>query len=132
MGRTSLYLIDTSSEANDPWNRCISDRLYTGDPEQRLRQEIVLGIGGVRILKALGIDYSVLHLNEGHPAFAVLERIRERVEGGISYRDAFEQVSETTVFTTHTPVPAGHDIFSFQLMDKYFGSFLPGTGSRTR
>ena len=126
VGRTSLYLIDTSSEANDPWNRCISDRLYTGDPEQRLRQEIVLGIGGVRILKALGIDYSVLHLNEGHPAFAILERIRERVEGGISYQDAFEQVSETTVFTTHTPVPAGHDIFSFQLMDKYFGSFLPG------
>lgn len=126
VGRTSLYLLDTSSEANDPWNRCISDRLYTGDPEQRLRQEIVLGIGGVRILKALGIDYSVLHLNEGHPAFAVLERIRERVEGGMSYRDAFEQVKETTVFTTHTPVPAGHDIFTFQLMDKYFSSYIPG------
>ncbi len=126
VGRTSLYLLDTSSEANDPWNRCISDRLYTGDPEQRLRQEIVLGIGGVRILKALGIDYSVLHLNEGHPAFAILERIREKVEGGISYRDAFEQVRGTTVFTTHTPVPAGHDIFTFQLMDKYFGPYLPG------
>lgn len=125
-GRTSLYLLDTSSEANDPWNRCISDRLYTGDPEQRLRQEIVLGIGGVRILKALGIDYSVLHLNEGHPAFAVLERIREKVEGGKSYRDSFEQVKATTIFTTHTPVPAGHDIFTFQLMDKYFSSYIPG------
>lgn len=126
VGRTSLYLLDTSSEANDPWNRCISDRLYTGDPEQRLRQEIVLGIGGVRILKALGVDYSVLHLNEGHPAFAILERIRWMVDGGISYHDAFEQVRATTVFTTHTPVPAGHDIFNFQLMDKYFSSYLSG------
>jgi len=126
VGMTNLYLIDTSSEANDPWNRCISDRLYTGDLEQRLRQEIVLGIGGVRILQALGVDFSVLHLNEGHPAFAVLERVREKVNGGMSFRDAFEEVRNTTVFTTHTPVPAGHDVFSFQLMDKYFGSYLPG------
>jgi starch phosphorylase len=106
-------------------NRCISDRLYTGDLEQRLRQEIVLGIGGVRILQALGVDYSLLHLNEGHPAFAILERIREMVEGGMLYRDAFEAVRKTTIFTTHTPVPAGHDVFTFQLMDKYFGSYLP-------
>lgn len=125
VGRTALYLIDTSSEANDPWNRCISDRLYTGDLEQRLRQEIVLGIGGVRILQAIGIRYSLLHLNEGHPAFAILERIRERVESGMSQSNAFEEVRSTTVFTTHTPVPAGHDVFSFQLMDKYFGSYLP-------
>ena len=125
VGKTSLYLIDTSSEANEPWNRVISDRLYTGDLEQRLRQEIVLGIGGVRILRHLGVDYSVLHCNEGHPAFAILERIREKVEGGTSYADAFEQVRSTTVFTTHTPVPAGHDVFSYQLMDKYFGSYLP-------
>ncbi|HNX40137.1 MAG TPA: alpha-glucan family phosphorylase [Methanothrix sp.] len=125
VGKTSLYLIDTSSEANDPWNRIISDRLYTGDLEQRLRQEIVLGIGGVCILRALGIEYSALHCNEGHPAFAVLERIRERVEAGMSYRDAFEEVKDTTVFTTHTPVPAGHDVFSYQLMDKYFGTYLP-------
>lgn len=125
VGKTDLYLIDTSSDVNDPWNRCISDRLYTGDLEQRLRQEIVLGIGGVRVLRALGIDYSLLHLNEGHPAFAILERIREKVEGGMIYRDAFEAVRGTTVFTTHTPVPAGHDVFTFQLMDKYFGSYLP-------
>lgn len=125
VGKTALYLIDTSSEANEPWNRCISDRLYTGDLEQRLRQEIVLGIGGVRVLDALGVDYSVLHLNEGHPAFAVLERIREKVENGMSYRDAFKAVHDTTVFTTHTPVPAGHDVFSYQLMDKYFGTYLP-------
>ncbi len=125
VGKTSLYLIDTSSEANDPKNRVISDRLYTGDLEQRLRQEIVLGIGGVCILRHLGVDYSVLHCNEGHPAFAVLERIREKVEKGASYADAFEQVRSTTVFTTHTPVPAGHDVFSYQLMDKYFRSYLP-------
>jgi starch phosphorylase len=125
VGKSSLYLIDTSSEANDPWNRCISDRLYTGDLEQRLSQEIVLGIGGVRVLQALGIKYSVMHLNEGHPAFSVLERIREKVEKGMSYRDAFEETKNTTVFTTHTPVPAGHDVFTFQLMDKYFGSYLP-------
>ncbi len=125
VGKTDLYLIDTSSDVNDPWNRCISDRLYTGDLEQRLRQEIVLGIGGVRILKALGVDYSLLHLNEGHPAFAILERIREKVEEGMIYRDAFEAVRGATIFTTHTPVPAGHDVFTFQLMDKYFGSYLP-------
>ncbi len=125
VGKTCLYLIDTSSEANDPWNRVISDRLYTGDLEQRLRQEIVLGIGGVRVLRHLGVDYSVLHCNEGHPAFAILERIREKVEGGASYADAFEQVRSTTVFTTHTPVPAGHDVFSYQLMNKYFSSYLP-------
>jgi len=125
VGKTSLYLIDTSSESNEPGNRVISDRLYTGDLEQRLRQEIVLGIGGVCILRHLGVDYSVLHCNEGHPAFAILERIREKVEGGMSYREAFEQVKNTTVFTTHTPVPAGHDVFSYQLMDKYFGSYLP-------
>ena len=125
VGKTSLYLIDTSSEANDSRNRIISDRLYTGDLEQRLRQEIVLGIGGVCVLRQLGVDYSVLHCNEGHPAFAILERIREKVEGGMGYREAFEQVKNTTVFTTHTPVPAGHDVFSYQLMDKYFGSYLP-------
>ena len=125
VGKTSLYLIDTSSESNDQRNRIISDRLYTGDLEQRLRQEIVLGIGGVCVLRQLGVDYSVLHCNEGHPAFAILERIRGKVEGGMSYREAFEQVKNTTVFTTHTPVPAGHDVFSYQLMDKYFGSYLP-------
>ncbi len=85
----------------------------------------MLGIGGVKILQALGVNYSLLHLNEGHPAFAVLERIREKVEGGMIYRDAFEAVRGTTIFTTHTPVPAGHDVFTFQLMDKYFGSYLP-------
>ena len=123
VGRVSLYLMDTDIEKNDPWNRVISAHLYIGDIEQRLRQEIVLGIGGSEVLNALGIRHSVLHLNEGHPAFAIFERIRERVEGGISYEQASGQVRGTTVFTTHTPVPAGHDVFPFQLMDKYFGHY---------
>jgi starch phosphorylase len=128
VGRTDLYLMDTSVDANDPWNRSISDKLYTGDNEQRLRQEIVLGIGGVRVLKALGIEPSVVHLNEGHPAFAILERVRERIERGMSLAEAEEEVRKTTVFTTHTPVPAGHDKFSFALMEKYFGSYLRRLG----
>jgi glycogen phosphorylase len=125
VGKVALYLMDTSVEENDHVNRCISDRLYTGDREHRIRQEIVLGVGGIMVLQALGIEFSVLHLNEGHPAFAVLERIRRLVENGMSYRDAFDAVKATTVFTTHTPVPAGHDVFSFQLMSKYFDPYLP-------
>jgi starch phosphorylase len=125
IGRVPLYLIDTDIEGNDPWNRGMSARLYIGDPEQRLIQEIVLGIGGTQVLHALGIRPSLLHLNEGHSAFAILERIREKVERGMSYADASEHVRATTVFTTHTPVPAGHDVFPYPLMEKYFGSYLP-------
>ena len=128
IGRIPLFLMDTDIEANDPWNRHISDRLYIGDAELRLRQEIVLGIGGTEVLNALGIEHSVLHLNEGHPAFAILERIRERVEGGMSFEEAAEEVRATTIFTTHTPVPAGHDVFPFALMEKYFGSYWPTLG----
>ena len=125
IGRVPLYLIDTDIEANDPWNRGMSSRLYIGDPEQRLVQEIILGIGGTQVLKALGIKHSILHLNEGHSAFAVLEKIREKVEKGMNHRDASHQVRSTTIFTTHTPVPAGHDVYPFDLMDKYFGSYIP-------
>jgi starch phosphorylase len=125
VGRVPLYLIDTDIEGNDPWNRGMSARLYIGDPEQRLVQEIILGIGGTQILNALGIKHSILHLNEGHSAFAIMEWIREKVEKGASFKDASEKVKATTVFTTHTPVPAGHDVFSFALMDKYFGSYIP-------
>jgi starch phosphorylase len=128
VGRVDLYLMDTDIEMNDPLNRGISARLYTGDIEQRLRQEIVLGIGGCEVLEALGIRHSVLHLNEGHPAFALLERIRDRVQGGMRYEEAAEEVSRTTVFTTHTPVPAGHDVFPFPLMEKYFSSYWPSLG----
>ncbi|GBD95680.1 MAG TPA: alpha-glucan family phosphorylase [Nitrospirae bacterium] len=128
VGNVPLYLMDTDIELNDPWNRLISARLYTGDIEQRLRQEIVLGIGGREILDTLGIRHSVLHLNEGHPAFALLEKVRERMEDGLSFEDAAGQVRATTVFTTHTPVPAGHDVFPFHLMDKYFSSYYPMLG----
>jgi len=128
IGRVPLYLMDTDIDANDPWNRGITSRLYIGNPEQRLRQEIVLGIGGTEVMNALGIKHSILHLNEGHPAFALLERIRERVAAGMKFDDAFEEVRATTVFTTHTPVPAGHDVFPFSLMEKYFGSYWPSLG----
>ena len=128
VGRIQLYLMDTDIEVNDPWNRGISAHLYIGDLEQRLRQEIVLGIGGSQVLNTLGIRHSVLHLNEGHAAFALLERIRERVEGGMSYEEAADQVRKTSVFTTHTPVPAGHDVFPFELMEKYFRSYWPALG----
>jgi starch phosphorylase len=128
VGRVSLYLMDTDIEMNDPWNRKISAHLYIGDLEQRLRQEIVLGIGGSEVLNTLGIKHSVLHLNEGHSAFAILERIRERVAEGISFSEAVEEVSETSVFTTHTPVLAGHDVFPFHLMDKYFNNYCPLIG----
>jgi starch phosphorylase len=128
VGRVPLYLMDTDIDMNDPWNRGISARLYTGDIEHRLRQEIVLGIGGSEVLETLGVKHSVLHLNEGHPAFALLERIRDRVQEGMSFEEAALKVRQTTVFTTHTPVPAGHDIFPFHLMEKYFHPYWPSLG----
>jgi starch phosphorylase len=128
VGRVHLYLMDTDIEMNDPLNRDISARLYSGDIEQRIRQEIVLGIGGSEVLEALGIRHSVLHLNEGHPAFALLEGIRGYVRGGMQYEEAAEKIRRTTVFTTHTPVPAGHDVFPVSLMEKYFSSYWPSLG----
>jgi starch phosphorylase len=125
VGHVPLYLMDTAIEINSPWNRGISAHLYTGDIEQRLRQEVVLGLGGQEVLRTLGIKYFLLHLNEGHPAFALLERIREKVDQGVSYEEAIQQVQTTSVFTTHTPVPAGHDVFPFHLMEKYFSSYWP-------
>ncbi len=128
VGRVPLYLLDTDIEENDPWNRGISARLYTGDLEQRLRQEIVLGIGGAEVLQVLGIEHAVVHLNEGHAAFSLLERIRDRILDGLSLDEALTKVREKTVFTTHTPVPAGHDIFPFQLIEKYFRPFWESLG----
>ena len=125
VGRLPLYLMDTDIPMNDPWNRGISARLYTGDMEQRLRQEIVLGIGGTEVLEAVGIKHSVLHLNEGHAAFALLERIRDRIQTGMDWDEAVEQVRRTSIFTTHTPVSAGHDVFPFGLMERYFNTYWP-------
>ncbi len=125
VGRIPLYLMDTDLEANDPAHRKISNHLYISDLEQRLLQEIVLGIGGSEMLAQMGIKHSVLHLNEGHPAFALLERIRERVEDGKDFDQALQQVRATSVFTTHTPVPAGHDVFPVGLVDKYICDCYP-------
>ena len=119
IGRVNLYLLDTGLEENAPWDRDLSARLYGGDRETRVQQEIVLGIGGVRALKALGVQPSVFHLNEGHAGFAVLQRIRDLCERGSSFDAALDEVRRTTVFTTHTPVAAGHDAFPFQLVETH-------------
>jgi len=119
IGRVKLYLLDTSLEENAPWDRELSARLYGGDRETRVQQEIILGIGGVRALKALGSDPAVFHLNEGHAAFVVLQRIRDLIERGSSFDSALAEIRRTTVFTTHTPVAAGHDAFPFNLVEKH-------------
>jgi starch phosphorylase len=119
IGRVQLYLLDTDLEENAPWDRELSARLYGGDRETRVQQEIILGIGGVRALKALGVTPAVFHLNEGHAAFVVLQRIRDAIEAGATFDAALEEIRQTTVFTTHTPVPAGHDAFSFQMVEKH-------------
>jgi len=128
LGRVDLYLIDTDIEENTPQDRQLSNRLYTADPENRLQQEVLLGIGGVRILRALGIEPAIWHANEGHTAFMMLERIREGVAKGINFNDALTSVQETSVFTTHTPVPAGHDIFPAGLVERYFKDYWPALG----
>src|SRR6185503_1791375 len=122
LGRVRLFLLDTDLPENAPWDRELSARLYGGGSETRIQQEIILGIGGVRALRALGIRPTVWHLNEGHAAFVALQRIREMIEQGRSFDDALEEVKRSTVFTTHTPVPAGHDAFPFQLVEKHLAS----------
>jgi starch phosphorylase len=122
VGRVRLYLLDCDVEDSRPEDRKLTSRLYGGDHRTRIRQELVLGVGGVRALKALGITPGVLHLNEGHSAFATLEAIRERMhEDGISFDDALREVAQRTIFTTHTPVPAGHDRFDAGLIEEHLG-----------
>ncbi len=128
VGRVPLFLLDTDVDANAPADRELAARLYGGDQEMRIAQEIVLGIGGVRALRALGYAPSVYHLNEGHSAFSVLERVREHVQKGMTFEEASEAVRGTTAFTTHTPVPAGNDAFSFELMDKYLSGYWKQLG----
>jgi starch phosphorylase len=128
IGRVNIYLMDANVPQNAPWDRDLTARLYGGDQETRIRQEMVLGLGGVRVLRALGIEPNAWHMNEGHSAFLILERLRELVRSGQSYDQATEQVRRTTVFTTHTPVPAGHDAFPYHLMDEYFGRFWQEVG----
>jgi len=129
VGRISLYLLDTNLQENSAHHRHITARLYGGDWDMRIRQEIVLGIGGVRALNALGIEASVFHMNEGHSAFSALERIRIlRAERGLSFDAAREFVVATNAFTTHTPVPAGNDMFSPELIHTYFSQYVHSLG----
>ncbi len=128
VGATTLYLIDTNVEENSPHDRDLSARLYSADREVRIQQEIVLGTGGVRILRALGVRPSRWHANEGHTAFMMLERLAEQAASGVDFDRALEKVRSTTIFTTHTPVPAGHDVFSIESIDRYLSGYysLPG------
>ena len=128
VGRVPLYLLDTDVLGNSPEGIEVTDRLYGGDQHHRLRQEIMLGIGGVRALRALGIEPQVFHTNEGHAGFLGLERIRELVGGGLPFAAAMETVRGGGVFTTHTPVPAGIDRFPRELMARYFTSFAAELG----
>src|SRR5713226_245359 len=119
LGRVELYLLDTDLEENAAWDRELSARLYGGDRETRVQQEVILGIGGVRALRALGQDPMVWHLNEGHAAFVAFERIREMVERGESFEAALEQVRSSMIFTTHTPVAAGHDAYPSRTVEAH-------------
>ena len=121
VGRVPIYLLDTNLEANHPEDRGLMNKLYAGGPELRLRQEWILGVGGVRVLRAMGIDPAVWHANEGHAAFMMIERLRELIGGGASYQDAVRQVRAQSVFTTHTPVPAGHDAFTTEQLEACAG-----------
>src|SRR5438309_1802850 len=114
VGRVPVYLLDTDLEQNDPADRELSHRLYGGAHDLRMRQEWILGVGGVRVLRALGLQPATWHANEGHAAFMLLERVRELVAQGTPFDEAVRRVRATSIFTTHTPVPAGHDAFSLE------------------
>ncbi len=129
IGRITLYLLDTNIDENNQADKTITDQLYGGDNEMRIKQELVLGIGGVRALKALGKKITVYHMNEGHSAFLAIERIANAIkEEGLSFHDALEFVSATNVFTTHTPVPAGNDRFSPELINTYLSHYYDKLG----
>ena len=129
VGRVRLYLLDSDVEDNAPEVRAVTDRLYGGGTEHRLRQEILLGVGGVRALAALGTEAQVFHTNEGHAGFLGLERIRRFVnDDGLGFGEAVEASRAGTVFTTHTPVPAGIDLFPRELMEKYFAEWADDCG----
>ncbi len=129
VGRVPLYMLDSNVAENAPEDRTLTAQLYGGDNETRIRQEIILGIGGIQALAAMGLQPAVFHMNEGHSAFLALERARLRMQAdGLDFPAAMEATSVGNVFTTHTPVPAGHDRFSPALMDKYFADYYPQLG----
>jgi len=126
LGRARLLLLDTDLEGNDRWDREVPARLYGGDQRTRIAQEILLGVGGVRLLRALGIQPTVWHVNEGHVGFMLLERLREMLAAGLSFEEAVARVRAATIFTTHTPVPAGHDAFPLSLVEDSFRGYWDG------
>jgi starch phosphorylase len=129
VGRCDLFLLDSDVEGNAPEDRELTSRLYGGDGRVRVHQELLLGVGGLRALRAIGITPGVLHLNEGHSGFAVLESIRMRMEDeGICFEKAVPRVSREVVFTTHTPVPAGHDRFDEDLIEEHLGPLREALG----
>jgi starch phosphorylase len=129
VGRTRLYLLDTDIEENPEWARTITDALYGGDREHRIHQEIVLGVGGIRALRELGVEATVFHMNEGHSAFLQLERLRELVEDeGVDRDAALQRLRASTVFTTHTPVPAGNEVFAADLVQRNVGALAARGG----
>jgi starch phosphorylase len=129
VGRCSLYLLDCDVPVNSPEDRSLTSRLYGGDTRVRIRQELILGIGGLRAIRALGVTPGVYHLNEGHSVFATLEAVREQVQtNGYPYDEAVRMVARQTVFTTHTPVPAGHDRFDGGLIEEHLGPMRDALG----
>ena len=132
VGRVPLYLLDTNLEANHADDRGLMNKLYAGGPELRVRQEWILGVGGVRVLRAMGINPSVWHANEGHAAFMMIERLRELTTTGTPLDEAVKRVRAQGVFTTHTPVPAGHDAFSVEQLEAVRRPGLEGDGDRAR
>lgn len=129
VGRVPLYLLDCNVEGNSPEERELTSRLYGGDIRTRIRQELVLGVGGVRALAALGIHPGAYHLNEGHSAFGALEVVRQRmVDDGLSFEEAARQTARMSCFTTHTPVPAGHDRFPADLVEEHLGPLRDALG----
>jgi starch phosphorylase len=128
VGRVPVYLLDTDLDLNDPADRKLTARLYTSAPEWRLRQEWVLGVGGVRMLRALGINAETWHANEGHAAFMYVERLRELLAKGLTLQAAKDEIRASSVFTTHTPVPAGHDVFTMDQLEQVTGPFWNAMG----
>ncbi|MGH7670488.1 MAG: alpha-glucan family phosphorylase, partial [Gemmatimonadaceae bacterium] len=132
VGRVPLFLLDTDLEENEPADRQLSHALYAGGRVHRLRQEWLLGVGGVRVLRAVGIAPDAWHANEGHAAFMMVERLREFGHDGLPFHEALERVRNTTVFTTHTPVPAGHDVFAIADVSACVGSICADMGVGAR
>lgn len=130
VGKVRVVLLDTDVDANTPEDRRLLSRLYGGDQRTRVAHEMVLGIGGVRMLRALGLEPTAWHMNEGHSAFSVLERCRELVSGGMGFQEARAAVTTNTLFTVHTPIAAGNDAFAFELIDEAFGGYWGSLGLR--